>query len=368
MLQAETAQQYYPKLLLSDYEKSIESRTRAHPRPLRAGARRPGGADDRDTRRRRRRPGPESQGGYDTGVRNCWTAWHKAYPQIPPGNITDFIEEQGPVVGWCQAIELFATAAKAAGPDLNRRTFVTAMSKITDFPGTWTPRPQLRPGQALRAHRVPGGQIAGQLAAVANPVQADRGPTSARNVLGLRSALCTTPHWLTMPTGSGHPAGHLASAVGDGEQESAGMAQTGFVAYGSPEAAPSSSVALARRCSPWTGGAVPRGGDASTVVETQRMVADECSLGVRARANASAERWLTVRRRSDSLGYIANARSGTERTPSRITGPRRYPPVPYIRGKRGRRLLLAHDGNGTLAIPLEVVVGELLHRWCRPDA
>ena len=34
---------------------------------------------------------------------------------------------------------LFATAAKDAGPDLNRRTFVEAMSKITDFPGTMSP-------------------------------------------------------------------------------------------------------------------------------------------------------------------------------------------------------------------------------------
>jgi hypothetical protein len=88
-----------------------------------------GGIDD---------PRPQSQGGYDTGVRSCWTLWHKAYPQVPPGNMNDFIEEQGPIAGWCQAIDLFATAARNAGPDLNRRTFVTAMSKITDFPGTWS--------------------------------------------------------------------------------------------------------------------------------------------------------------------------------------------------------------------------------------
>ena len=72
-------------------------------------------------------------------MRDCWVPWHKAYPQIPPGNMTDFIEEQGPVVGWCQAIRLFATAARNAGPDLNRRTFVTAMSNITNFPGTYSP-------------------------------------------------------------------------------------------------------------------------------------------------------------------------------------------------------------------------------------
>ena len=52
--------------------------------------------------------------------------------------MNDLIEEQGPIAGWCQAIDLFTAAARNAGPDLNRRTFVTAMSKITDFPGTWT--------------------------------------------------------------------------------------------------------------------------------------------------------------------------------------------------------------------------------------
>ena len=82
---------------------------------------------------------PQSEGGYDPGLRKCWTVWHKAYPQIPTGNQSDFIEEQGPIAGWCQVISLFATAAKNAGHDLNRRTFVTAMSKITNFPGTNTP-------------------------------------------------------------------------------------------------------------------------------------------------------------------------------------------------------------------------------------
>ena len=48
-----------------------------------------------------------------------------------------FLEEQGPVAGWCQAIRLFATAAHAAGKNLNRRTFVQAMSKVENFEGTW---------------------------------------------------------------------------------------------------------------------------------------------------------------------------------------------------------------------------------------
>jgi hypothetical protein len=50
-----------------------------------------------------------------------------------------YIEEQGPVAGWCQAVRLFTAAARAAGPDLNRRSFVTALSQITGYPGAWTP-------------------------------------------------------------------------------------------------------------------------------------------------------------------------------------------------------------------------------------
>ena len=53
--------------------------------------------------------------------------------------MNDFIEEQGPVQGWCQAIRLFDAAAKAAGPHLDRRTFVEAMSRITNFPGGYSP-------------------------------------------------------------------------------------------------------------------------------------------------------------------------------------------------------------------------------------
>jgi hypothetical protein len=138
VLQAETNQQYFPKLLLSDYESSIETGLGLLPAPYAKAldgqegvtTETLGGIDD---------PRPESQGGYDPAVRACWTIWHKAYPEVPPGNLNDFLEEQGPVVGWCQAINLFTTAARAAGSDLNRRTFVTAMSKIKNFPGAWSP-------------------------------------------------------------------------------------------------------------------------------------------------------------------------------------------------------------------------------------
>jgi hypothetical protein len=136
VLQAETQQQYYPKLLLSDYAGSIESSLGLLPVPYAKALNGQEGVTT-ETLGGIDSPRPESQGGYNTGVRKCWTVWHKAYPQTPPGNMNDHIEEQGPIAGWCQVIALFATAAKDAGPGLNRRTFVTAMSKITDFPGTW---------------------------------------------------------------------------------------------------------------------------------------------------------------------------------------------------------------------------------------
>ncbi|HEY1650445.1 MAG TPA: ABC transporter substrate-binding protein [Acidimicrobiales bacterium] len=138
VLEAQTQQQYFPKLLLSDYENSIESSLGLIPVPYAKALNGQegvttetlGGVDD---------PRPEAQGGYDPGVRSCWTAWHKAYPEIPKGNMNDDIEEQGPVQGWCQEIRLFAAAAKAAGKNLNRRTFVTAMSQTKNFPGGYSP-------------------------------------------------------------------------------------------------------------------------------------------------------------------------------------------------------------------------------------
>jgi hypothetical protein len=137
VLVAEKQQQYYPKLLLSDYENSIETSLgllgvfgRALNGQEGVTTETLGGIDD---------PRPYAQGGYDPGVRSCWTIWHKAYPQTPKGNLNDDIEEQGPVQGWCQEIRLFAQAAKAAGRNLNRRTFVTAMSQIKDFPGGYSP-------------------------------------------------------------------------------------------------------------------------------------------------------------------------------------------------------------------------------------
>jgi len=138
VLNAQSQDQYFPKLLLSDYENSITSALGLIPIPDEAAldgqegltTETLGGFDDNR---------PVSQGGYDAGVRSCYDAWHKKYPNPVGTSQSSFIEEQGPVQGWCTAIRLFATAARNAGTDLNRRTFVQAMSKITNFAGGYSP-------------------------------------------------------------------------------------------------------------------------------------------------------------------------------------------------------------------------------------
>jgi len=138
LLQAETAQNYFPRLLLSDYESTIQGSLGLLPAPYAKALNGQeglttmtlGGIDD---------DRPQAQGGYDPGVRSCYTTWHAYHPKPIPGTLYHYIEEQGPIQAWCGAVGLFATAAKDAGKNLNRRTFVEAMSKITNYPGTLSP-------------------------------------------------------------------------------------------------------------------------------------------------------------------------------------------------------------------------------------
>ena len=135
---AESSQAYYPQLLLSDYQSTITTALGLIPVPYEDAlngqegvtTQTLGGFDDAR---------PESQGGYDPGVRSCFDTWHAYHPKPITGTESFYIEEQGPIQAWCGAIRLFAEAAKNAGPNLNRRTFVTAMSKVTNFPGTLSP-------------------------------------------------------------------------------------------------------------------------------------------------------------------------------------------------------------------------------------
>jgi Periplasmic binding protein len=135
---AENQQKYFPQLLLSDYQSTVEVALGLIPQPYEQALNEQegvttetlGGFDDNR---------PESQGGYDPGVRSCYATWHKAHPKAIKGTSSFYIEEQGPIQAWCTAIRLFAQAATNAGTHLNRRTFVTALSNIKDFPGGLSP-------------------------------------------------------------------------------------------------------------------------------------------------------------------------------------------------------------------------------------
>ncbi len=140
-LLAETAQKYYPRLLLSDYESTIEIGLGLVPVPFEDAidnqqgvtVQTLGGIDD---------DRPESQGGYDAGVRSCFDSFRTSptYPfPAPPGHPGPWIEEQGPIASWCQGIRLFADAARMAGHHLTRRTFVEAMASVSNYPGTLSP-------------------------------------------------------------------------------------------------------------------------------------------------------------------------------------------------------------------------------------
>jgi hypothetical protein len=135
---AENSQKFFPQLLLSDYQSSIEVALGLIPQPYEQAldgqegvtTETLGGYDDAR---------PESKGGYDPGVRSCYATWHKAHPKPIKGTTSFYIEEQGPIQAWCTAIRLFSQAATNAGPHLDRRTFVTALSNIKSFPGGLSP-------------------------------------------------------------------------------------------------------------------------------------------------------------------------------------------------------------------------------------
>jgi len=145
-LGAETSQHYFPKLLLSDYESSVTVSLGLIPIPYEQAldgqegisVENVGGTDAPAT--------VVSRGGYDPGVLNCYKIWHAANPNPIPGQTlingeapSPYIEAQGPIAGWCQGITVFADAARKAGRDLNRRSFVQAMASISGFAGTYSP-------------------------------------------------------------------------------------------------------------------------------------------------------------------------------------------------------------------------------------
>ncbi|HXQ90255.1 MAG TPA: ABC transporter substrate-binding protein, partial [Acidimicrobiales bacterium] len=136
-LSQENGQNYYPKLLLSDYESSIEVTLGLIPIPYEKGLDHQEGVTVETLGGTDAPSSVVSAGGYNPAVQSCYDTW-KAHNK-PTSSVSPYIEEQGPIVGWCQAIRLFATAALSAGPNLNRRSFVQAMSRIQNFSGTYSP-------------------------------------------------------------------------------------------------------------------------------------------------------------------------------------------------------------------------------------
>jgi hypothetical protein len=145
-MQAANSQQYYPKLVLSDYEQSIaiglgmaESLFKnVLDGQLGMTYQTLGNSDD-----------PR---GYNLqpGSADCFNTWIAAHPtpypdaDDPRGEVT--IESQGPIMTECQNIRLFAAAARAAGPNLTRKTFTDAMAKVTNFPAAVYPVLTYGPG------------------------------------------------------------------------------------------------------------------------------------------------------------------------------------------------------------------------------
>jgi hypothetical protein len=132
---AATKQSFFPTLLLSDYKNQISDALDLLPNYRKALDGQRGittltlGSVDDD-----RQP---SQGGYNRSTRACARVWgaDTTSSAVHGG----YMEAHGPLAGWCQAIGLFARAATDAGANLNRRSFVSAMTAIHRFPGTNTP-------------------------------------------------------------------------------------------------------------------------------------------------------------------------------------------------------------------------------------
>ena len=137
LLQAMTQQEYFPKLLLSDYESSITSALGLIPVPVREGARRPGGHHDADAGRDRR-PAARERRRLQPGSAQLLDDVAQGVPEEAQGELHRVHRGAGSgrrlVPG---GTALRRRRPRTRGKNLNRRTFVQAMSKITNFPGTW---------------------------------------------------------------------------------------------------------------------------------------------------------------------------------------------------------------------------------------
>jgi ABC-type branched-subunit amino acid transport system substrate-binding protein len=74
--------------------------------------------------------------GYTPEAKACWETYQKYNRKLLKKS--PYIEAQGPTMRWCDAIHLLAKAIDAAGKDLNRRTFIQALGVLTKVPSPLT--------------------------------------------------------------------------------------------------------------------------------------------------------------------------------------------------------------------------------------
>jgi ABC-type branched-subunit amino acid transport system substrate-binding protein len=138
-LQEEDSQNYFPQLLLSDYESNIQVLL--------------GLAESKYAKELQDTKGPsafrlgsaENPSGYTALGQTCFDKYLAQDPGYPHN-----LEGVGVAMTWCQNIYLFERAATMAGNNLTRDSFNTAMSQIQGFAGSISPDltfgPDLRSG------------------------------------------------------------------------------------------------------------------------------------------------------------------------------------------------------------------------------
>jgi ABC-type branched-subunit amino acid transport system substrate-binding protein len=122
-------QKYAPKLMLSDYESNISVAIglaefqfpNLVSGQLGTTVFTYGSTDD-----------PRPDIGYSPGAMSCYDTWKANHHD-------GHMEAQGPRARWCQSIRLFATAARKAGKNLTRRSFVEALSSLKDAQAVLVP-------------------------------------------------------------------------------------------------------------------------------------------------------------------------------------------------------------------------------------
>ena len=139
-LQAEDSQQYYPRLLLSDYDSEVSASLAFVSAPFKKELQDQQGPTYGVFGNRDLPP-------YVSPLGNtCEKAWHA---ENPATSAKPAIETTGTMMTECQNTFLFAQAASMAGANLTRARFVAAMAKLTNFGGGVVPN--LRFGRGLYA-------------------------------------------------------------------------------------------------------------------------------------------------------------------------------------------------------------------------